>query len=270
MRGEADYKAEYCGADPAEAERGEREMGAHEVHHALQMHRADDIGGKTCAEIIDSGDKSDADGPAIDALVIIKESAEKGEENKYDRQRVEEHQHGKREADNLVQAEVCEAEGDEAENARPSAIAQAFEELRERFGAACDESDRCFEAGERNGSGEDNQPGCAEIVLGYLRKGDAAVFGAVHDAAAVHADKRDEEIDNRHQNAAEDSCAYRVGCYRVPVLNAEAAYNVYDDDAEGEARKRVDRVVAFDEALKERRARVISGRLNFGDSGAGV
>ena len=107
-------------------------------------------------------------------------------------------------------------------------------------------------------------------MLCDLREGNTAVFRACHNAAAVYADERHKEVDDCHQQAAEDTGAHGVGSDSIAVLHAEAAYNVHDHDAEGKARKRIERVVALNEALEKWHGRIVARGLDLGDGSARV
>ena len=103
-----------------------------------------------------------------------------------------------------------------------------------------------------------------------LREGNAAVACGVHDAAAVRTEKRDEEINHSHQQAAEYAGADGVGGDSLTLLDPEAADDVDDNNAEGETRQSVHGIVALKETLKEGLVDIVAGRLYLGDGGAGA
>lgn len=104
-------QTEHGGADPAETERRKRKICTYKVEHAIEVQSADNTARQACAEVIERGEEREADDPAVDALVMPEELSAEGEEDEHDSQRIEEHQHGKRIADDVAQSEVCKTEG---------------------------------------------------------------------------------------------------------------------------------------------------------------
>lgn len=89
-------------------------------------------------------------------------------------------------------------------------------------------------------------------MLRDLREGRAAVFCRSKQAAALRADDGDEQIDDAHEQAAEDARADGVGCDIPGSCTPRIADDLHDDDAECEACQRVHRVIATEEACEER------------------
>ena len=140
----------------------------------------------------------------------------------------------------------------------------------EGFRATRDKADGGLETGKRHGRGENEQPRAAEVVLRDLREGDAAVFGGLKEAAALHADDGDGGVDDGHQQTAEDARADGAARHGVRLGHAEAADGLHDHDAEGEARQRVHCIVALQKAGEEGLGDVGALRRDVADRGSWI
>ena len=187
------------------------------------------------------------------------EFAEQREQYQYYRKRVQEHQHGYGVGYNVAQSEVGEYERKRAENYCPSSVIRSFSEQRcKRFRTACYKSDRRFQTGKGDCRGKNDKSRKTEIVLGYLRKCDAAVFACRKCAAALCADNGDRNIYPRHEKTTENARFDRIGSNRSRFGDAEAFDNVDNDYAERKACKRVHGVVSVKKARKKRLINVIA------------
>ena len=104
-------------------------------------------------------------------------------------------------------------------------------------------------------------------MLRYLRQSDAAVGAGFKYPAALRAHHGHGKINDRHQQTAEHARAHRARGHIVHLLHAELTYDLNDDDAERERRKRVHGVVALKQPREKRLGGVIAARLNAGNSG---
>ena len=180
------------------------------------------------------------------------EVSEQAEQYQRYRERIEEHEHGDGVGYYRVQAEVRYEERQQGEEYAPAPVGAAVRKHGgEGLGAARHEADGGFQAGERYGPREDERARLSEIAARDYRENLTAVRAGLVQPAALRADYRYREVYGRHDEAAEDSRLHGVRGDCARAFHAEAAYDVYDDDAEGEARERVHSVVALDEALRE-------------------
>ena len=198
------------------------------VEHAL---------GQRDDQIVNGSDEREADRPAVHRAVVAEEFTEQRQRNERDGERIEEHQHRQRIADDGAEAEVRKQQRHEAENDCPDAVLWPVgEERAERLGAARDETDGGLEARERHRGGEDEETG-----------------------------DRDGDVDERHQKAAENARADGAPRHSGGIVHAEVTDDLHDDDAEGKTRQRVHGVVPFEEASEKRLGRVVAERLDIRD-----
>ena len=227
------------------------------VEHAL---------GQRDDQIVNGSDEREADRPAVHRAVVAEEFTEQRQRNERDGERIEEHQHRQRIADDGAEAEVRKQQRHEAENDCPDAVLWPVgEERAERLGAARDETDGGLEARERHRGGEDEETGGAEVVLCDLRERRAAVLAGFKHAAALRAGDRDGDVDERHQKAAENARADGAPRHSGGIVHAEVTDDLHDDDAEGKTRQRVHGVVPFEETSEKRLGRVVAERLDIRD-----
>ena len=202
-----------------------------------------------------------------DRVVFEQFSAERQHDQHYG-DGVQQHQHGDGILDNRVKAEVCENKGHGAERYRPRLIRRPIlEQCAEGLGTAGYEADRRLEAGKRDSRGEDDKAGISEVIPRYLREGHSAVCRSGQCAPALRTDDGDGNVYQRHEQAAHHARAHRAAGYCARLLHAEVAYDLNDDDAEGEACQRVHGVIALKEAGEKRLRRVFPLRHNIRDGG---
>ena len=89
----------------------------------------------------------------------------------------------------------------------------------------------------------------------------AAVVAADADRSAAGGDQRDEQIDQAHEQAAEDAGLSRIGGNAIRFLHAAGADHVDHDNSEGKTGQGVQGVVALQKAPEERTAGGGVGRL---------
>ena len=200
------------------------------------------------------------------------------EELAYERQhderdggRIDEHEHGDGILDDGAEPHVGHGEREHGEDDCPDGVGDlALRYFGERLRAGGDKPDGGLEAGERDGDGEDDLPGAAEIMPCDLREGNAAVFGRFKQPARLRAHEDGEHIDDRHQNAGQNAGGEHVARDDVVILHTHTADDVNDHDAERKTCDGVHRAVAFNERRGESAGAVALRRFNGRDGCAGI
>ena len=104
---------------------------------------------------------------------------------------VEEHEHRQRVIQDGVQPQVGQQEGQHAEGRRPYPVGRpAGEDAHKGLAAAGDEPHRGFQAGHRDGDGQDHRARAAKVPGGDLGQRLAAVGGRRKLPAALGAPPR--------------------------------------------------------------------------------
>ena len=267
---EAEHQADDRRADPAEADAGERQDIAHGFDQAVQMQQGAEIFGEVAEQVVDGADECQDQGGDVDLPAVAKELAEEGQQDQGDGQGIEEHQHGHGVADDGAQAQVGKDEGHEAEHDGPDPVRGPLgEEADEGLATAGDEGHGGFQAGQGDGGGQDQQTHAAQVVLGDLGQGDAAVFGGGEQAAALRPHDGDGQIDDGHEQAAENAGANGAAGHVLRFLHPQALDDLHHDDAEGQTGQGVHGVVALQKARQEGLGGVVPHGLHRGDGRAG-
>ena len=227
------------------------------------MKRALQGRGQRLQEVEQCGGAGEGGDAQVHDPVVTEESAAQRQQDQCDGQGIEEHQHRNGVFDDLRQAEVRDAEGEDREEDRPAPVGQGpGEHPGECVGAAGDQSDGGLEAGAGDGQRQ-HQLACGpQVVPGDLGQGDTAVLGEIEQAAGLRAHQDRGGVDQRHQKARE-----RAGAQHIPrdgrvVAHAHGTDDVDHHDAEGQACDCVHGAVALHECGGQRMALVGGDRLH--------
>ena len=182
-----------------------------------------------------------------------------------DGQGVEEHEHRLGVGDDGLQPQVGDEEGQGAEQHRPHPIGGPLgEELDEGLPAAGEQAHRRLQTGHRHRDRQDQGPGGAEVVVGDLGQGLAAVGAHRQDAPALGAHDGHQHIDQPHEQAAEQAGAHRLPGDLPRVPDPQPPDDLHHHDAEGQPGQGVHGVVALQQAGGEGRGGVVPRRINGG------
>ena len=177
----------------------------------------------------------------------------KRQNDKCDGGRVDEHKHGDGIFDDGTQTHVGNGKGKQREQNCPDLVRNfAVCHFDKCFRAGGHEADGGLETGEGDGDGENDLADTAEIMARDLRQGNAAIVGDLEQSARLCAHENRNDINYRHQNAGQYAGAQHVNGNRVVIVNAYAADDVDDDNAEGKACDGVHGAVALDKGREER------------------
>ena len=189
----------------------------------------------------------------IHGAVVPEELPGKRQNDKCDGGRVDEHKHGDGIFDDGTQTHVGNGKGKQREQNCPDLVRNfAVCHFDKCFRAGGHEADGGLETGEGDGDGENDLADTAEIMARDLRQGNAAIVGDLEQSARLCAHENRNDINYRHQNAGQYAGAQHVNGNRVVIVNAYAADDVDDDNAEGKACDGVHGAVALDKGREER------------------
>ena len=105
---------------------------------------------------------------------------------------------------------------------------------------------------ERDRDGQNQLTDGTEVMARDLCQGNTAVGGGLEEAAGLRAHENRQNVNDRHENTGQNAGAQNVGGHCVVIVNAHAANDVDDHNAERQTRNRVHRAVALDERREER------------------
>ena len=184
----------------------------------------------------------------IDLAVMVKESADKGKNDQRNRGRIDKHQHRDGVLNDGAQAHIGHGKREDSEDNRPDGVGDfTVRHFDKCLRAGGHQTDGGLEAGEGDGHSENQLTERAEIVTGNLRQGDATVCRELKKPSRLRAHENRQNINDRHENARQDAGTEHIARHSVIVVNAHAADNVNDHNAESQTRNGVHGAVAFDE-----------------------
>ena len=142
----------------------------------------------------------------------------------------------------------------------------------ERLRAGRDQADGGLKAGKGDGDGKDDLTDAAKIMARDLREGDAAVFRDLKQAARLRAHEDRNDVNDRHEKPSQHAGTQHIDGDRVVIVNAHAADDIDDHNAEGKTRDGVHGAVALDKRGEERACfgGVRLGRGHVRDGRAGL
>ena len=194
------------------------------------------------------------------------ESLKQAERNQDDGNRIEKVEHGQGVCDDLAQPDIRDCKGEERKENGVFRVGQrAREELHERRTARRDKSNCSLEACAGDRDAEQNAPACTEVMRGDMGEHVAAVCVHPVDGAALRADIREREVDDRHECGAEcagDNCAVRESLW---IRQAEPLDRIDENIPERKRGEYIHRVVALEESREEGVFTVCADRLHIPD-----
>ena len=207
----------------------------------------------------------------INDPIVIEPFAAQRQHDQRDGGRIDQHEHGQRVADDRGKADVGDAERNYGKQDGPRPIGEPVgKHPREGLRAARDQTDRGFEAGERDRHGKNEASGAPEIMPRDLCEGNAAVFRGLKQTARLHAHPDRQYVNDGHQDAGQDARLHDLLCDCAVLGNAHLADHVNDDDAEGQPSDGVHRAVALYQRRKQRAALIPGVRFDRPDRGSGM
>ena len=223
------------------------------VHKRVQMQALLKASRKRLHEVENRGGPGADHHRDIDLAVMVKESADKGKNDQRNRGRINKHQHRDRVFDDHAEAHIGDRKREDRKDDCPDGVGDfAVRHLHERLRAGGHKADGGLEAGERDRDGQNQLTDGAKIMARDLCQGNTAVGGGLEEAAGLCTHENRQNVNDRHENTGQNAGAQNVGGHCVVIVNAHAANDVDDHNAERQTRNRVHRAVALDERREER------------------
>lgn len=164
------------------------------------------------------------------------EHLSQSQQDQYDSQRIEEHEHRHGPADNRVQPQVGDQKGQDTEDHRPDMIGRSSGKyFHKGFSAAGDQPDRSLQTCHSHCYRQDHSACTAEIMFRNLCQRLPAIGRSFESSSALSPDYGHQNVDQAHEKRTEYASLHRIFCYFSRLLHAKPPDHIYHNNAESQS-----------------------------------